>query len=206
MDFHVRNCGVLPLVLLLLSGAAGLEVELEPTEKRCVQDVVAKGANVRARFTVLSKGVINVEMSDSSPTGKTMVRRGVREGDLKFTASASDSDSLVSLCFVNSGDAEEERVRFTFANGVEATDYVAVAAKDHLKPLHLELRKMEDALSTVHAELLDQRERVKGVRDASNAISATQERFSVFTMAVLLALGVWQVATFRSFLHKKKYI
>jgi hypothetical protein len=201
-----RSSGVLPLALLLLSAAAGLEVELKPNEERCVQDVVAKGANVRARFKVLSKGVIDVKLTDSSPTGKTLARRGAREGDLKFAAATSDGDSLVSLCFVNSGEAEEERVWFTFANGVEATDYAEVAAKDHLKPLHLELRKMEDALSTVHAELLDQRERAKGVRDANNAISATQERFSVFTMAVLLAFGIWQVATFRSFLHKKKYI
>jgi hypothetical protein len=43
--------------------------------------------------------------------------------------------------------------------GVEANDYTNLAEQEHLKPIEVELRRMEDVVQEIHQELLYMRER-----------------------------------------------
>lgn len=61
------------------------------------------------------------------------------------------------------------RVEFTVKSGVEANDYSAVARKEHLEPLEIELRRLEDSVYEIHKEFLYQREREETMRDTNGA-------------------------------------
>tara|TARA_B110000208_G_C11777296_1_gene432537 strand:+ start:2000 stop:2608 length:609 start_codon:yes stop_codon:yes gene_type:complete len=197
---------VLLTLLLLCSAAAGLEIALLPSEERCVEDVMAPSVDVRATFKLLTAGPIEVTLRDSERvthyTG-TLLERGNDDSVAYTTNPAVETTS--TLCFAHRGTSTE-RVSFTFASGVEATNYAAVKEREHLKPLELELRRLDDALKAVHSEMLFQRGRELEMRAANEAINVTAKRFSTFSMGVLLTVAIWQVFHFRGFLKKKKYI
>ena len=44
------------------------------------------------------------------------------------------------------------RVKFELAGGAEAIDYTRVARKEHLRPLEVNLRIMEDTVKQIHNE------------------------------------------------------
>jgi hypothetical protein len=48
------------------------------------------------------------------------------------------------------------RVGFDFVSGADAKDWGEVAKNEHLKPVELELRKLEDRVENVHKEMLYQ--------------------------------------------------
>ena len=60
-------------------------------------------------------------------------------------------------------------LQIDFVAGADAIDYSDIAKKEHLKPLELELRKLEDRVEGIHKELVYQRDReeVRGNRTRS---------------------------------------
>ena len=78
------------------------------------------------------------------------------EGKFAFNANAAGPHDV---CWDNSGSSVQRRIQLDFVAGADAIDYSDVAKKEHLKPLELELRKLEDRVEAVHKELLYQRER-----------------------------------------------
>ncbi len=78
-----------------------------------------------------------------------------------FTASSSGSHAV---CFAN-GAGSKRSVELVWAAGAAAIDYADVAKVEQLKPLELEMRKLEDRLSAVRREMQRQREREESHRD-----------------------------------------
>lgn len=78
-----------------------------------------------------------------------------------FTASSGGSHSV---CFAN-GSGAKRAVELEWAAGAAAIDYADVAKVEQLKPLELEMRKLEDRLAAVRREMQFQREREESHRD-----------------------------------------
>jgi hypothetical protein len=78
-----------------------------------------------------------------------------------FTADVGGSHKL---CFTN-GASVRRTVELDWASGAAAIDYSDVARVEQLKPLELEMRKLEDRLTAVRKEMQFQREREEAHRD-----------------------------------------
>lgn len=72
----------------------------------------------------------------------------------KFAFSAAES-GLHRVCFANRSPIPR-RVALDFAAGASAKDYSEMAKNEHLRPIELELRKLEDRVEGVHKEMLFQ--------------------------------------------------
>ena len=70
----------------------------------------------------------------------------------------------------------KRRVQLEIKTGVDAKDYTEIAKVEHLKPIELELRKMEDTVSTIHAEMLYMRAREEAMRNTNGMLSAGDDR------------------------------
>ncbi len=81
----------------------------------------------------------------------------------KFSFTA-DSGGSHKICFSN-GAAVKRSVELEWASGAATIDYADVAKVEQLKPLELEMRKLEDRLSAVRREMQFQREREEAHRD-----------------------------------------
>ena len=51
--------------------------------------------------------------------------------------------------------------------GVDAKDYDAIALKEHLTPLELELRKLEDAVTAINKHMTYMKQRESAMRDTN---------------------------------------
>lgn len=59
------------------------------------------------------------------------------------------------------------RVSFDLKIGVEAEDYDAIAISEHLSPLEVELRKLEDAAAAVNKHMNYMRQREAAMRNTN---------------------------------------
>ena len=60
-------------------------------------------------------------------------------------------------------------IEFNLHSGVEAQDYTSIAKKEHLKPLELELRRIEDTVDMIQKDFEYMREREAKMRDTNGA-------------------------------------
>lgn len=127
---------------------------------------------------------------------------GVDVGAGKFGFSASESGSH-RVCFTNRGVAPRS-IELEFSAGVDAADYTDLARKEHLKPLELQLRKMEDRVENIHREMLLQREREEKHRNTNESTNSRVQWFSVLTIGVVLATAGLQVRYLHRFLDRSK--
>ncbi len=63
--------------------------------------------------------------------------------------------------------AHRTRIKLDWKTGVAATDWNAVAKKEHLDQLTVELRKLEDNIREVYMEMLQLQNREQEMRDIS---------------------------------------
>lgn len=75
-----------------------------------------------------------------------------------------------------------------------------------LKPLEIELKKLEDLSSAVVEDFVQMRKREEEMRDTNESTNNRVLYFSIFSMICLLSLATWQVLYLRNFFKTKKLI
>jgi hypothetical protein len=123
-------------------------------------------------------------------------------------------------------DGQPKRIAIEYKVGVDAKDYSEVAKKEHLKPLELELRKLEDKAEEIFKEMSYQRSREEKMRDTNGTFAilaevnkgfiwsascteSTNTRvlwFTVTSIIVLASLGAWQIIYLRTFFKQRQLI
>jgi hypothetical protein len=100
----------------------------------------------------------------------------------------------------------KRRIDFDLRVGLGAKDYEDIAKKEHLEPLQLEFRKMEDLLDVLNGQLQYLRTRDFEARDTSEATNARVVWLSVLSTTVLVILGIVQIYSFYAYLKHKKVL
>ena len=109
------------------------------------------------------------------------------------------------VCFTNTGGALRS-VDLTWAAGADAVDYSEVAKKEHLKPLELALRKLEDRVENAHKEMMYQREREERHRDTNESTNSRVAWFSILTIIIVCAQAAVQVWHLYAFFIRKRVL
>jgi len=85
-------------------------------------------------------------------------------------------------------------------------DYSEIAKTEKLKPVEIELRKLEGIVE----KIVEDMEKIKQKEiDLRNTNESTNERvhwFSLWSIAFLICLGLWQLYYLRKFFQTKKLI
>ena len=118
-----------------------------------------------------------------------------------FTADIGGSHKI---CFSN-GSPQKRTVELDWASGAAAIDYSDVAKVEQLKPLELEMRKLEDRLAAVRKEMQFQREREEAHRDSSESTASRVMWFSLLTIAIVVVQGALQVHHMWTYLSRNKF-
>jgi hypothetical protein len=146
------------------SPARRLEITIRlssPCRARCVsvlfglsEDVLA-GELLIGDFSISpADGRVSVAVTD--PLANTVYSKAVQsEGKFAHTASKPGE---YRMCFHNSEGVSQKTIALTLSSG--GRDYKEMAKKDNLKPLELELKRLEDTIVQIHQEMkfLQQRE------------------------------------------------
>jgi hypothetical protein len=83
--------------------------------------------------------------------------------------------------------------------GADAKDWSAVQATEKLKPVETELRRMEEMVAEIVAEMDYLRTREQKLRDTNESTNTRVKWFAFGTMGMLVALGAWQVIYLRAY-------
>lgn len=127
----------------------------------CSEDVLT-GELLIGDFTITpSDGRVSVTVSDSA--GAVVYSKSVSsEGKFAHTASKPGE---YRMCFHNSEGISQKTVALALSSG--GRDYKEMAKKDNLKPLEIELKRLEDAVTTIHQEMKFLQEREKQMRETN---------------------------------------
>lgn len=91
-------------------------------------------------------------------------------------------------------------------HGVETKNYEQIASVGKLKPLEMELQKLEDLSASIVADFNYMKKREQEMRDTNESTNNRIFYLSIFSMLCLLGLAIWQVIYLRQFFKAKKLI
>jgi len=90
--------------------------------------------------------------------------------------------------------------------GDKHRDYEALAKKENLKPLEIELMKLEDVVTQIEHEFRYMKEREARHRNTNESTNARVAYMSFASLVILVLLGLWQIFYLKQFFKAKKLI
>lgn len=126
---------------------------------------------------------------------------------MAFTAHAS---AAFDVCFQNvlvrKGKSLSREIELDIEAGSAARDWNAIQAAEKLKPVELELRKIEELTDEIVGELEYLKAREERLRDTNESTNRRVRNFSVAIIIALIALGAWQLTYLRNYFKAKHII
>ncbi|XP_074662151.1 transmembrane emp24 domain-containing protein 10-like [Tubulanus polymorphus] len=203
-------CGVLFCVCLMIDDANALRFFVRPgaNNKKCLKEEIHKDVLVSGDYEFQEmpgqKGSIHITDSKSHTLFK---KEDASKGKFAFTTEEYD---MFQVCFetkmIAGGQGADREVFIDMKHGVEAKDYGNLAKAEKLKPLEVELRRLEDLSESIVNDFAYMRAREEEMRDTNESTHSRVLYFSVFSMCCLLGLATWQVLYLRRFFKAKKLI
>eukprot|EP01006_Ploeotia_vitrea_P019494 TRINITY_DN516_c0_g1_i1.p2 TRINITY_DN516_c0_g1~~TRINITY_DN516_c0_g1_i1.p2 ORF type:complete len:223 (+),score=106.75 TRINITY_DN516_c0_g1_i1:39-671(+) len=209
----MKRTMVAPLVCLLallassmvVTNVSALQFYLGMMEEKCLSEDVSKNELIVGDFVVTpgSRTHNDVIVRVTGPSNQILYQKeGTAEGKFAFT---TNEIGEYKVCFSNMA-MSQKTIKFSFKTGVNAKDYTTVAKKDNLKPLEVELRRLEDTTAAIHEELLYMREREEVMRNTNESTHSRVLWFSVLSMVILVSLSTAQIFYLKSYFRKRKLI
>jgi len=97
------------------------------------------------------------------------------------------------------GNAPTRHVELDIDIGADAKDWNAIQAGEKLKPVEMELRRIEEVTAEIVKEMEYLREREMSLRDTNESTNERVKWFAIGTMGILVGFGAWQVIYLRAY-------
>lgn len=200
------------LLLLSLTGFLGLSqaimFNLEPNSRKCLKEEIHKGVLVTGEYDITAQPDQVVDLMVIDTKGQHFVNReNTDKGKFAFT---TDDYDVFEICFLSrippNRRGHVHEVFLQTKHGVEAKTYEGLGDAAKLKPLEVELKRLEDLSESIVQDFAHMRQREEEMRDTNESTNSRVLYFSVFSMCCLLALATWQVLYLRKYFKSKKLI
>lgn len=200
--------GVLLYLSALLLSVDSLMFNLEPNNRKCLKEEIHKGVLVTGEYEVTLIPGQSVDLIVTDTKGQHYVNReGTEKGKFAFTA---DDYDVFELCFISRVPSNmrggRHEIFLQTKHGVEAKSYEGLGDAAKLKPLEVELKRLEDLSESIVQDFAYMRQREEEMRDTNESTNSRVLYFSLFSMCCLLGLATWQVLYLRKFFKSKKLI
>mmetsp|Transcript_11866 Transcript_11866/g.37701 ORF Transcript_11866/g.37701 Transcript_11866/m.37701 type:complete len:217 (+) Transcript_11866:143-793(+) len=150
----------------------------------------------------LPPGRVQVE----SPNGNVLYnQRAMTSGQYAFTAN-EQGDYKVCFTARDMPTARQTKIRLDWKTGVAATDWDAIAKKENLDAMGTELKRLEETVKEIHAEMLYMKKREEEMRDMNEDTNSRVLWFSIGSLGICIGMGVWQLFYLKSFFQRKKLL
>ncbi|KAE9417808.1 hypothetical protein Angca_003228 [Angiostrongylus cantonensis] len=197
--------------VVIVELASGLRFNVPANNKKCLKEEIHKNVVVTGDYE-FSGGIGysgSVHVTDTR--GHTLYKRE-RFNDLKGKfAFTTDEYDIFEICISNhgpvgAGHSQSREVLLKMKHGVEAKNYDDIAKAEKLKPLEVELRRLEDLSDQIVKDFSFMRQREEEMRNTNESTNSRVLYLSIFSMLCLLALAFWQVMFLRNYFKSKKLI
>jgi len=156
---------------------------------------------------------IDMEVIDGSGSRNVYQSKKGLKGETRM-AITTHADADLGVCFRNVLDRSvPEETAHTYQRsidldvdiGADAVDYNAIAKQESLSGLEVEMRKLEGVVKSIVEELEYLKRREAKMRDTNESTNERVQKFSIFTICVLVCVGIWQIFHLRQY-FKRKYL
>lgn len=145
-------------------------------------------------------GRVSVTVADT--TGTTVYTKSVTDnGKFAHTAAAAGE---YRMCFLNSEGSSTKTLSLSLSAG--GRDYAEMAKKDNLKPLEIELKRLEDAVAQIHQEMKFLQTREQQMRATNDSTASRVWWWAFISIVVLLIVNGGQIFYLKNFFKAKKLI
>ena len=177
----------------------------------CIRDFVNEGQlvviNVQSDGSVGDGQKLNLYVRDSN--GNEFRNKKDFAGEIKVAFTAPSTSSF-DVCFENiaqsQGRSMSRSVELDTEIGSEARDWNMISANEKLRPIEVELRKIEELTDEIVDELAYLKTREERLRDTNESTNSRVRNFSLLIIVILACLGAWQVNYLRNFFKAKHII
>ncbi|SCU95056.1 LADA_0G13146g1_1 [Lachancea dasiensis] len=205
---------ILTFLCALISTAFALRFEIPASSKPepiCVRDFVNEGqlvvVNIRSDGSVGDGQVLNLVIRDS--VGNEYRRKKDFAGPIKVAFTAPSSAAF-DVCLENQlqsrGHSLSRSVEMDIESGSQARDWNKIQSTEKLKPVEVELRRIEELTDEIVDELAYLKAREERLRDTNESTNRRVRNFSVVVICVLIGLGAWQVNYLHNYFKAKHII
>ncbi|XP_023017116.1 transmembrane emp24 domain-containing protein bai [Leptinotarsa decemlineata] len=181
---------------------------LEPNSQKCLREELQQNIPVIGEFEVSEASGQTVDYVVTDSKGHILAKRqGISKGKFSFNTESYDT---YEICFVShvpqnfKGIAQE--VSLVTKHGIETKNYDTLGEAAQLKPIEVELKRLEDLSNAIVQDFAIMRKREEEMRDTNESTNSRVLYFSVFSMCCLLGLATWQVLYLRTYFKAKKLI
>lgn len=203
------NWSLVILSFLLIVNVKAIRFNLQPNTQKCLRDEMNANMLVVGEYEVLAAPngqLVSYEVKDTK--GHILATKDdISRGKFSFTSEVFD---VYELCFKsrvpNNVRGQVQEVQVNVKKGVETKSYEGIAEAAKLKPLELELKKLEDLSDAIVQEFALMKKREEEMRDTNESTNNRVLFFSIFGMCCLLGLATWQVLYLRRYFKAKKLI
>jgi len=203
-------CSWIGLLLLasLLQLSNSLMFHLQPNVQKCLREEIHKDVLVSGDYEVTEIPGQTVDLSVvDSKGGFLWKKEHAEKGRFTFT---TDEYEVYEICFISKVPhgqrGFQQEVYLSTKHGVEAKNYEGLDEAAKLKPLEVELKRLEDLSESIVNDFSFMRKREEEMRDTNESTNSRVLYFSIFSMLCLLGLATWQVIYLRQFFKSKKLI
>ncbi|SCV01107.1 LAME_0G14092g1_1 [Lachancea meyersii CBS 8951] len=205
---------VLAFIYAILSVAFAVRFEIpafSSPEPVCIRDFVSEGqlvvVDIKTDGTVGDGQKLNLVVRDS--VGHEYRRMKDIAGPVKVAFTASSSAAF-DVCLENHlqsrGRALARNVEVDIESGSQARDWNKFQSLEKLKPVEVELRRIEELTDEIVDELTYLKAREERLRDTNESTNRRVRNFSVLMICVLVSLGAWQINYLRNYFKAKHII
>ncbi|CAH01965.1 Erv25p [Kluyveromyces lactis] len=180
-------------------------------EQVCIRDFVSEGQlvliDIETDGSVGDGQQLNLYVRDSN--GNEYRRNRDIAGEVRVVFTAPQSTSF-DVCFENvaqvNGRSLSRSIELDIESGSEARDWNKIQASEKLKPVEVELRRIEELTDEIVDEFNYLKGREERLRDTNESTNRRVRNFSIAVIVVLVALGAWQVNYMKNFFRAKHII
>ncbi|XP_077408607.1 transmembrane emp24 domain-containing protein 10 [Vanacampus margaritifer] len=199
------------LLPVLIELASAISFNLPVNSRKCLREEIHKDVLVTGEYVISespnSNTKTNLKITDSA--GHLLYSKDdATKGKFAFT---TEDYEMFEVCFeskspMGTGRVQDQLVKLDMKHGVEAKNYEDIAKVEKLKPLEVELRRLEDLSESIVNDFAYMKKREEEMRDTNESTNTRVLYFSIFSMCCLIGLATWQVFYLRRFFKAKKLI
>ncbi|ENN70843.1 transmembrane emp24 domain-containing protein bai [Dendroctonus ponderosae] len=200
-------------IVCLLGGSLLLSVNcisfnLEPNTQKCLKEELQGNVPVIGEFEVSEQPGQRIDYLVTDSKGHILAQRqDVSKGKFSFNTESYDT---YEICFfsrvLQNQKGITQLVSLNTKHGVETKNYESFAEATNLKPIELEIKKLEDLSKSIVDDFAFMTKREEEMTDTNESTNNRVMYFSIFSIFVLLGLAVWQVLYLRRYFKTKKLI
>ncbi|KAG7202772.1 hypothetical protein KM043_009940 [Ampulex compressa] len=199
------------VIALLIAQAQCVMWFLEPNTQKCLKEDVQANVLVTGEYEVSEALGQRVDYTIRDSDGHILSQKeDIPHTKLLKFSFVTEKYVTYEICFSshvpNHQRGMRQEILLITKRGIEAKNYEGIGEAAKLKPVEVELKRLEDLSEAIVQDFARMRKNEEDMRDTNEATNTRVLYFSIFSLCCLFGLSTWQVFYLRHFFKTIKLI